>query len=272
MIALPRRRPPGNDDGPSRWPRGDGGALGRGGRAGTCRRGRGAVRASGWPGWQPAGEHPGADRRPPQPSRLAPRGRRGHGRVRIAGAGRAWRGRAASGLRRPVQPGHSRLAPRPARGRRARLRAQHRRMGRHAHHHDLGPPHTWPGPARPGPPGRGRPGLPAGPGDHRAAGPAAPACCWPGVCRSGRGGLSAQRARGRAAARDRWHRVVPAAGLYPAAGRGLGDAGVDPAGYRRPGGGAGGDRRGCAGRAGAAGSPRPGPGAAGAAAAWPRAT
>ena len=37
---------------------------------------------------QPAGEHSGADRRPSQPSRLAPRGRRGHGGVRVASAGR----------------------------------------------------------------------------------------------------------------------------------------------------------------------------------------
>ena len=71
-----------------------------------------------------------------------------------------------------------------------------------------------PGPAGPGPPGRGRPDLPAGAGDHRAAGPAAAAGRRPGVCGPGRGGLPAERARHRAPACHRGHRAVPAVRLH----------------------------------------------------------
>ena len=78
----------------------------------------------------------------------------------------------------------------------------------------------------------------AGPGEHGAAGPTVAAGRRPGVCGPGRGGLPAQRSRCRAPVRDRGHRAVPAAGLYPAADREPGDAGLDPAGYRRPGRGA----------------------------------
>ena len=135
---------------------------------------------------------------------------------------------------RPGIPGRGRMAPRPARRGRARLRVQHRRVagGRPAHCDRLGRLSTRPGPARPGPPGRGRPDLPAGAGDHRAARPAAAAGRGPGVCGPGRGGLPAERARHRAPACHRGHRAMPAVRLHPAAGHRPGDAGVDPAGQR----------------------------------------
>ena len=57
-----------------------------------------------------------------------------------------------------------------------------------------------------------------------------PPTAGPGVCRSGRARLRAERDGGCAAACHRGHRAVPAVGLYHAAGSGPGDAGVDPAG------------------------------------------
>jgi hypothetical protein len=80
--------------------------------------------------------------------------------------------------------------------------------------------------------GRGRPDLPAGPGDHRAAGAAAAAGRWPGVCGPSRGGLPAQRTRHRSSARHQGHRPMPAVRLHAADGRGTADTGVDPAGQR----------------------------------------
>ena len=137
-------------------------------------------------------------------------------------------------LRRPGIPGHGRVAPRPARRGRARLRVQHRRMaGRRPAHFDrigLLPPR--PGPAGPGPPGRGRPDLLAGAGDHRAARPASAAGRWPRVCGPGRGGLPAERARHRSPACYRGRRAMPAVRPHRAAGHRPCDAGVDPAGQR----------------------------------------
>ena len=54
---------------------------------------------------QPAGERPRADRARSQLSRPAPRRRRGHGRVRFAGPGRARRGRVDAEVHRPGIPG-----------------------------------------------------------------------------------------------------------------------------------------------------------------------
>ena len=50
--------------------------------------------------------------------------------------------------------------------------------GRRAHPGRLGRPLPRPGPACPGPPGRGARHLPAGAGDHRTAWPVGPACRW----------------------------------------------------------------------------------------------
>ena len=117
-------------------------------------------------------------------------------------------------------------------------RAQHRRMvppdrptitvwGRHI---------PRPGPAGPGPPGRGRPGA-----CRQALESTAPrgllvaARRPPGVCGPGRGGLPAQRSRCRAPVRRPRASRCAGSGLYPAADREPGDAGLDPAGYRRPG-------------------------------------
>ena len=89
-----------------------------------------------------------------------------------------------------------------------------------------------PDPAGPGPPGRGRPDLLAGTGDHRAARPASAAGRWPGVCGPGRGGLPAERARHRSPACYRGRRAMPAVRPHRAAGHRPCDAGVDPAGQR----------------------------------------
>ena len=119
------------------------------------------------------------------------------GGVRRAGPGRVPRGRVAAELYRPGIPGHGRVAPRPARGSRARLRVQHRRVagGRPARFDRMAPLPARPGPAGSGPPGRGRPDLRAGAGSHRGARPAASADRRPRVSRPGRGGLPAERAR-----------------------------------------------------------------------------
>ena len=61
-------------------------------------------------------------------SRRAPRRCRGRGRVRVAGPGRARRGRLGLALGRPVDAGHSRVGERSARRRRTRLRRRRRRM------------------------------------------------------------------------------------------------------------------------------------------------
>jgi hypothetical protein len=220
---------------------------------------------------QHAGECPGADRAPSWLSRPAPRRRRSRGGVRLAGPGRVPRGRVAAELYRPGIPGHGRVAPRPARGSRARLRVQHRRVagGRPARLDRMAPRPARPGPAGSGPPGRGRPDLRTGAGSHRGARPAASADRRPRVSRPGRGGLPAQRARPRPGVRHRGHRAEPPVPLRAIAGPGLGDTGVDPAGRRRSVRSAGGDRRSRACLAGACWPALPGPGAAGPAAAGP---
>ena len=103
----------------------------------------GAVRAHRRPGRQHAGERPRADRAPSRSlSRPAPRRRRGHGGVRLAGPGREPRGRVAAELYRPGIPGRGRVAPWSARGSRARLRVQHRRVAAAGR-----PVDRWPGAA-----------------------------------------------------------------------------------------------------------------------------
>ena len=63
-------------------------------------------------------------------SRRAPRRCRGDGRVRVAGPGRARRGRVGFALGWPVDSGYSRVGARSARRRRTWLRRQRRRMAR----------------------------------------------------------------------------------------------------------------------------------------------
>ena len=202
---------------------GDGAVAGRG-RAGGPGRGRGTVRAHRRPGGQHAGECPGADRDPSWLSRPASRRRRSRGGVRRAGPGRVPRGRVAAELYRPGIPGHGRVAPWPARGSRARLRVQHRRVagGRPARLDRMAPRPARPGPAGSGPPGRGRPDLRAGAGSHRGARPAASADRRPRVSRPGRGGLPAERARPRPGVRHRGHRAKPPVPLRAIAGPGPG--------------------------------------------------
>ena len=119
-----------------------------------------------------------------------------------------------------------------------------------------------PGPAGPGPPGRGHPDLRAGAGSHRRARPAAAADRRPRLRGPGRGGLPAERTRQRPPVCHRGHRAEPPVPLRAHRWPRPGDAGVDPAGHRRSGRSAGGDRRSRAGLAGAARPAPPGPGPA----------
>ena len=151
--------------------------------------------------------------------RRAPRRRRRHGRVRVAGPGRARRGRVAAEL----SPSSGFLAVAEwLRGRLAEaeraLVVQHRRVagGRPAHPDRLGLPPPRPGPARPGPPGRGGRHLPAGARGRRSARPAAAARRWHRVRGPGRGGLPAGRARHGPPAGHRGHRAMPRSSLHTA--------------------------------------------------------
>ena len=87
------------------------------------------------------------------------------------------------------------------------------------------------GPARPGPPGRGRADLRAGPGQPGHVRPAA-ARGRPESRGPGRDRLPAGRTRRRPAARDRGHRAVPPVRPHHPAGRRPGHPGDDPAGHR----------------------------------------
>ena len=215
---------------------GGGGAAARRGRARVRGRSRGAVRATAGRAASLLVNVPAHDRAPDRSYRRpAPRRRRAHGGIRVAGPGRSRRGRVdgcapiAQGCW-PWPSGSTAGSPRPSAPSVSSIAGW--RAAGPAHCHCMGQLSARPDPAGPGPPGRGRPDLPAGTGDHRAARPAAAAGRWPGVRGPGRGGLSAERTRHRARPCHRGHRAVPAVRLHPAAGRRPGDAGMDPAGHR----------------------------------------
>ena len=153
---------------------------------------------------------------------------------------------------------------------RTRLRGQRHRLARDraAHHNRVGILLAGSAPARPGPPGRGRADLRAGPGSPGHVRPAAAGrrseLCGPGGDR-----LPAGRTRRRPATRHRGHRAVPPVRLYHPASQRPGHPGHDPAGHRRSGRRAAGDHRGRTGRTRPGGPAQPGSGPAGPAAAGP---
>ena len=128
-----------------------------------------------------------------------------------------------------------------------------------------------PGSARPRPPGGGARHLSADAGDHRASRRPGHPRCGRRARGHGRGGISAERARLGPAAYHRRRPAVPPVRLHPAAGQGHGYPGLDPAGQRRSGRGAGSHRTGRTGRGGPGRdrSAQPCPRTAGAAAAGP---
>ena len=100
-----------------------------------------------------------------QLSRPAPWRRRGHGRVRHADPGRDQTRRTGTERHRAGIPGRGRMAARPAHRGRTRPRVQRHRVARDrpAHADRVGLLRAGADPARPGPSGRGRADLRAGP-------------------------------------------------------------------------------------------------------------
>ena len=123
--------------------------------------------------------------------------------------------RTAAERHRARIPGRGRMAAWPARRGRTRLRVQRHRVARDrpAHADRVGLVRAGAAPARPGPPGRGRADLRAGPGQPGHVRPAA-AGRGSGLRGPGRDRLPAGRARPRPAARDRGHRAVPPVRLH----------------------------------------------------------